>query len=122
MNQRASTGGSRGKLPDTNLVTDLVRQFKLIWRLLADRRVPLWVKAIPFLSLAYLLVPTDFVPDILLGLGQLDDMAVIALGAKLFTELVPAPVMQEHQDALAAQEHDWTVVEGEAERLDDPES
>jgi uncharacterized membrane protein YkvA (DUF1232 family) len=122
MNRRESTGGSQSRTPDTGLVIDLLRQFKLIWRLLKDRRVPLWMKAIPFLSLAYLLVPTDLVPDILLGLGQLDDMAVLALGVKLFTELVPEQVVQEHREELAAEEHGWTVVEGEAEQLDDPQS
>jgi uncharacterized membrane protein YkvA (DUF1232 family) len=101
---------------------DLVRQFRLIWRLIKDRRVPLWMKAVPFLSLAYLLVPADLVPDILVGLGQLDDMAVLALGVKLFTELVPDHVVREHREELAAGEHGWTVVEGEAERLDDSES
>jgi uncharacterized membrane protein YkvA (DUF1232 family) len=101
---------------------DLLRQFKLIWRLLKDRRVPVWMKAVPFLSLLYLLVPADFVPDFLLGLGQLDDVAVIALGAKLFTELVPAHVIEEHREELAALEQGYTVVEGEAERVDDRRS
>jgi uncharacterized membrane protein YkvA (DUF1232 family) len=120
MNKRESTGGARSKTPDTGLLIDLLRQVKLIWRLLKDRRVPLWMKAIPFLSLGYLLVPVDLVPDVLLGLGQLDDMAVLALGVRLFTELVPEQVVQEHREELAAQEHGWTVVDGEAEQLDDP--
>lgn len=122
MKERELTGGPPGRNPETSLVIDLIRQLKLIGRLLKDRRVPLWMKAVPLLSLAYLLVPADFVPDILLGLGQLDDMAVIALGVKLFTELVPAPLMQEHREELAAREHGWTVIDGEAEQLDDPKS
>ena len=72
------------KSPDDNAWQDLVRQIKLFWRLLKDRRVPIWIKAIPALSLAYLAVPVDFVPDILVGLGQLDDLAVLALGFRLF--------------------------------------
>jgi uncharacterized membrane protein YkvA (DUF1232 family) len=122
MNRKGSSGGSQSRTPDTGLVIDLLRQLKLIWRLLKDRRVPLWMKAIPFLSFAYLLVPTDLIPDVLLGLGQLDDMAVLALGVKLFTELVPDQVVQQHREELAAEEHGWTVVEGEAERLDDSQS
>lgn len=122
MNKRGSTGGSHTRTPDTSLVRDLIRQLNLVWRLLKDGRVPIWIKVIPLLSLAYLLVPTDFVPDILLGLGQLDDMAVLALGIKLFTELVPASVVQEHREELVAREHGWTVIEGEAEQLDDPGS
>jgi uncharacterized membrane protein YkvA (DUF1232 family) len=121
MNRQEAPKDSQITPPDTGLVVELLRQLKLIWRLIKDRRVPVWLKAIPFLSLVYLLIPADFVPDILIGLGQLDDMAVLALGAKLFTELVPEEVVREHREELAAQEGGWTVVDGEAERLDDPE-
>jgi uncharacterized membrane protein YkvA (DUF1232 family) len=69
-----------------------------------------------------LIFPTDVVPDLLLGFGQLDDLAVIALGLKLFTELAPPAVVQEHLEALIAEAHQWQVIDGEAEVLDDPES
>jgi len=121
MNKRESTGGSHTGTPDTSLIADLIRQFKLVWRLIKDRRVPAWIKVVPFLSLVYLFLPADLVPDFVVGLGQLDDLAVLALGAKLFTELVPASVLQEHREALLARERGWTVIEGEAEHLDDPQ-
>lgn len=110
------------KSPDTSMFKNVIRQLRLIWRLFKDGRVPIWMKAVPFASLVYLLFPADVVPDVLLGLGQLDDMAVIALGLKLFTELAPPGVVQEHMDELMAEAHQWQVIDGEAEILDDPES
>jgi uncharacterized membrane protein YkvA (DUF1232 family) len=52
--------------------------------------------------LAYLVIPTDLVPDFLFGVGQLDDLVVILGGLKLFLRLCPAAVVQEHLEALAA--------------------
>jgi len=106
----------------SNVLKDLIRQLGLIWRLLQDRRVPIWLKAIPLFSLAYLVIPADLVPDVLLGLGQLDDLAVIALGAKLFVELAPPAVVHEHLNELIAPAHQWTVIDGEAEPVDDSQS
>ena len=71
------------------IVTDLIRQVRLAWRLMFDSRVPLWVKTIVPASLVYLISPVDFVPDVIPGLGQLDDLAVIVIGVKLFIELCP---------------------------------
>ncbi len=110
------------KPPDTTFLKSFIRQLRLIGRLFKDGRVPIWMKAVPLVSLVYLLFPVDVVPDVLIGLGQLDDMAVIAWGLKLFMELAPPAVVQEHMEALIAEEHQWQVIEGEAEVLDDPES
>lgn len=104
---------------DSNPWRQFIIQLKLVWRLLTDRRVPFYLKGIPFLSAIYLFVPTDIVPDILIGLGQLDDLAVVALGIKLFLELAPPALVSEHLDALMAAEYAWDVIEGEAESTDD---
>lgn len=66
---------------------DFVRDARTAWKLLWDSRVPLVTKAIPFLSLAYVLMPVDLLPDLALGLGQLDDLAILLLGLKLFVQL-----------------------------------
>ena len=104
---------------DTNAVLawirDVARQVRLAWRLFWDRRVPLWTKLIPPTVLGYILLPVDLVPDVALGLGQLDDVAVLLIGAKLFIELAPPEVVREHLRALGARIEEWRVVDEEGE-------
>lgn len=107
---------------DTNFfvswIRELIRQARLAWRLFWDRRVPWPTKLIPPAVLIYLLSPIDILPDFGLGLGQLDDIAVLLLGIKLFIELAPPEVVREHLRALGANITHWPaegpqVVEGE---------
>ena len=69
---------------------------KLYWRLLTDRRVPLLPKVILVAGIAYLIVPTDFLPDVFLPLGLLDDVAVLVLAARGFMALCPRRIVAEH--------------------------
>jgi uncharacterized membrane protein YkvA (DUF1232 family) len=94
---------------------DVARQARLAWRLFWDRRVPLWTKLIPPAALAYLLFPIDLIPDVALGLGQVDDVAVLLIGVKLFIELAPPDVVREHLRALGARIEEWRVVDEEGE-------
>jgi uncharacterized membrane protein YkvA (DUF1232 family) len=102
---------------DTNAilawVQEAARQVRLAWRLFWDQRVPVWTKLIPPIALGYVLVPIDLVPDVALGLGQLDDVAVVLLGLKLFIELSPPDVVREHLRALGARIDEWRVVDEE---------
>lgn len=94
---------------------ELIRQGQLAWRLLRDRRVPWLPKLIPPLALLYVLSPIDILPDLSLGLGQLDDIAVLLLAIKLFIELCPMDIVHEHLRALGAKIEDWQadeVIEG----------
>jgi uncharacterized membrane protein YkvA (DUF1232 family) len=104
---------------DTNALLvwlqDVARQARLAWRLFWDRRVPMWTKLIPPAALAYLLFPIDLIPDVALGLGQLDDVAVLLIGVKLFIELAPPDVVREHLLALGARIEEWRVVDEEGE-------
>lgn len=94
---------------------DVARQARLAWRLFLDRRVPVWTKLIPPAALAYLIFPIDLIPDVAVGLGQLDDLAVLLLGVKLFIELAPPDVVHEHLLALGARIKEWRVVDEEGE-------
>ncbi len=102
--------------PEDNVLQELVRRIKLFWRLLKDRRVPVWVKAIPVLSLVYLAVPVDIVSDFFVGLGQLDDLAILALGYRLFIGLAPPHVVREHLNDLLASAAGWKVVDGDPDQ------
>ncbi len=83
-----------------NFLTAILKQFRLVWLLLQDRGVPLWVKTVVPLSFLYLISPLDFIPDVALGLGQLDDLGVILLGMTLFVKLCPTNIVEYYQNQL----------------------
>ncbi len=103
-----SNQGRQVKPVNLGILADIVRQARLAWRLMLDPRVPLWVKTIVPASLVYLVFPIDFVPDVIPGLGQLDDLAVIVVGVKLFIELCPPQIVREHLQELLG-EPNWRV-------------
>ncbi|MBN1992761.1 MAG: DUF1232 domain-containing protein [Anaerolineae bacterium] len=76
----------------------LIKRIRLVWNLFWDSRVPMWTKLVVPGSLLYLISPVDFVPDVVLGLGQLDDLSVILLGLALFVKLCPPEVVQAYLD------------------------
>jgi uncharacterized membrane protein YkvA (DUF1232 family) len=84
------------------LITGIVENARLGWRLFRDQRVPVLTKLlIPGVALAYLLLPVDLLPDVLPGLGQLDDIAMIAFALKLFVDKSPTWLVQWHRDEMA---------------------
>lgn len=70
---------------------------RLIFRLILDPRVSLFLKVLPVGSLLYLLLP-DLIPFVL------DDTLVMGLGVYLFLALCPQDVVQEHRDEILAGE------------------
>jgi uncharacterized membrane protein YkvA (DUF1232 family) len=54
-------------------------------------------------ALVYVISPIDVLPDVILGLGQLDDLGIIALALALFIEFCPRAIVEEHRRAIAAQ-------------------
>lgn len=77
---------SGGFLPEIGL------RIKLIYRLMLDRRVSIFLKALPLASLVYLVLP-EFFPVV-------DDAIVLWLGAYLFVELCPDDIVDEHMKKL----------------------
>ncbi len=84
------------------LLTHLPSFVKLFSRLIKDPRVAASPKLVIAGILGYVILPTDLIPDFLIGAGQLDDLAVILGGLKLFLKLCPSEVVQEHLKAIAA--------------------
>lgn len=99
MSQHRHTLDPRAK---SGIAVQLVRNARLIWRLLMDRRISPWIKAIIPATVAYLLSPIDIVPDGLLGLGQLDDLAILLLGVKLFLDVCPREIVREHWEDMVS--------------------
>ncbi|HEX2172936.1 MAG TPA: DUF1232 domain-containing protein [Dehalococcoidia bacterium] len=52
-----------------------------------DPRVPLHLKVIPVIAALYLVAPIDLLPDLALGLGQIDDLGIVLIGLKVFSDL-----------------------------------
>ena len=84
------------------LLTHLPSFLKLFSRLVKDSRVSLSPKLLLVGILTYVILPTDILPDFLFGVGQLDDLAVILGGLRLFLRLCPPQVVQEHLRAISA--------------------
>ncbi|MCC6190027.1 MAG: DUF1232 domain-containing protein [Anaerolineales bacterium] len=126
MNQRRNWIGPY--IPQGSLLRELVQQAKLAYNLMLDARVHPVTKLIPLAALGYLLLPTDVMLDVVPVLGQVDDVAVLLFGLRLFFEFSPAAVVQEHLQRLAQRvQGDWQVMDdapsagtaGQGEIVDD---
>jgi len=94
---------------------------RLLFRLLADRRVSVWAKLVPIAGLIYWISPLDVISGIP-GLSAVDDVAVLWFVQYAFIELCPPEVVRELSKQLAsnnsmvddikAEEDD--IVDGEA--------
>jgi uncharacterized membrane protein YkvA (DUF1232 family) len=60
-----------------------------------DRQTPIHVKAVLVGALAYFVLPTDFIPDVLPVIGYTDDAAVLAAAIKL----VSSHITPDHHEA-----------------------
>jgi uncharacterized membrane protein YkvA (DUF1232 family) len=82
--------------PDTPL-RELLARARLAWQLFTDRQVPLANKIIPAAAVLYVLSPVDLLPDLVPGLGQMDDLAIVLLALKLFIDAAPAEARRRHE-------------------------
>jgi uncharacterized membrane protein YkvA (DUF1232 family) len=84
------------------LISEIMTNARLAYKLFRDTRVSKVTKlAIPGLVAAYLLLPIDLLPDLVPVLGQLDDLAIIALALKFFVDLSPKWLVDFYRDELA---------------------
>ncbi len=74
---------------------------RLGWRLMRDRRVGWFPKLALLAAVAYVVLPFDFLPDVLPLIGQLDDVALLLLAWKFFLAFCPPEVVEEHARAIA---------------------
>ncbi len=87
---------SQGK-NNVSVLAQIINQLRLVWFLIQDKRISIWVKSVVPLFLLYVISPIDIVPDVFLGLGQLDDLGVILLGMTLFLKLCPPEVVDQYR-------------------------
>ena len=101
------------------MLRGIVDQVRLTWALIRDPRVPIWAKAIPVLALLYVLSPLDFIPDLVIGLGQLDDLAIVLGGMRLFASVVPQDIVEQHRAEIAGKPLD--IIQGSGYNVKDDE-
>ncbi len=85
-----------GAASDEGFWREMWRQARLAWYLVRSPEVPLYLKLLPALAVVYVLLPTDFIPDVFPVLGQLDDVTALLVGAKVFIELAPQEVVAQY--------------------------
>lgn len=71
---------------------------KLLYRLVRDKRVMAMEKAVLLGTVAYILSPFDFLPDMIPFVGQLDDVLLAALVLQRFMNSVDRHVLYEYWD------------------------
>ena len=88
--------------PNPGLIMQVINRLRLVARLLSDKRVPIYLKALPFAGMLYLVWPADLLPDLIPIIGQVDDIGVLILGVETFIRLSPQGVVAEHEADLLA--------------------
>ena len=71
------------------------RKLTFVRLMIRDTRVPLYVKAVPFLLLLYLLSPVDIIPDFIPVLGFMDDILITLMAFVLIIKLTSGPVVHD---------------------------
>ena len=96
MNKKPGALGGAAML----LQPGILNEMRLSWRLLRDERVTSLKYLAPALLALYIASPVDVIPDLLLGIGQVDDLGIAVLGVlialKVIPKLAPADVLREH--------------------------
>ena len=85
---------------DEGFWREMWHQVRLVLYLVRDPNVPLYLKLLPLAAVIYVLIPTDFIPDIFPVVGQLDDLTALIVGGKIFIELAPQKVVTQYIQAM----------------------
>ena len=95
----------------------------LFLRLMLDKRVPLKLKILPVIAVVYLLLPWDFIPDLMPLLGWIDDIVVVILSIGIFFVFGPLSILTrnigQNHDLDNEQPVNGKVVEGKYRVVDD---
>lgn len=79
-----------------NLLMFLPSMFTLLGRLIKDSRVPLAEKTLFAGAIFYVIMPLDFIPDVLPFIGQIDDIYLVALTFLRLINRTDETVIREH--------------------------
>ena len=73
------------------------RKAVMLYYCLRDEYTPKFVKGVIAGALGYLVLPIDFIPDSIPGLGWLDDVAVLAIAMKVANRYIKASHKEQAQ-------------------------
>jgi len=94
----------------------------LFLRLMLDKRVPLKLKILPVIAVVYLLLPWDFIPDLMPLIGWIDDIVVVILSVGIFFVFGPLSILTrnigQNHDLDNEQPVNGKVVEGKYRVVD----
>jgi uncharacterized membrane protein YkvA (DUF1232 family) len=98
---------------------------KLLGRIARDPRVSVKRKTFAVAAMIYVVSPIDLIPDFIVGIGQLDDLIVVAIALNHLIDGAGRDVVEEHWDGsadsldlvLAATEWGAEIVPGPLRRL-----
>jgi uncharacterized membrane protein YkvA (DUF1232 family) len=71
---------------------------KLLYRLFRDARVPLAEKVLVVGTIAYVISPLDFIPDVVPVIGQVDDLYLVALVVLRLLSRTNGEILRENWD------------------------
>ena len=106
------------------LLPRILRFLRLVWRLIFDKRVSIFLRALVPLAVLYFLWPLDLIPDSIPILGRFDDLLILGLAVLLLTKLAPRHVVDEHNGVQPAndrpEEKDPSkIVDGSSHLIDE---
>ena len=98
---------------------------KLLARLVGDPRVPVRRKTFAAAALIYVISPIDLIPDFVAGLGQLDDLVIVAVALNHLISGAGRDVIEQHWDGsndsldlvLSATEWGTEIIPGPLRRM-----
>jgi uncharacterized membrane protein YkvA (DUF1232 family) len=100
-NMASDPQNETNKRPRT--LSELFENAQIAWKLIRDPRLSPWIRfGLPLLAGAYLLMPIDIIPDVFLGLGQLDDLAVIWIAMQLLLRFAPDDIVSQYRSGAKA--------------------
>jgi uncharacterized membrane protein YkvA (DUF1232 family) len=98
---------------------------KLLGRIARDPRVSVKRKTFAAAAMIYVISPIDLIPDFIAGIGQLDDLIVVAIALNHLIDGAGREIVEEHWDGsvdsldliLAATEWGAEIVPGPLRKL-----
>ena len=78
----------------------ILRSGRLSWRVARDPRTPFRLKLLLAGALVLIVSPINWIPNFIPVLGQIEDLALLALALNAFLEAVPRDIRADHEAAL----------------------